>query len=189
MFTESQSETHCCSLGGLQVDCSILPSCRRYRPATRRAGGCGRCPESSSEVTSPWGRRCRGPAGLRAGSAAWWRTGPRGTEGPGPALSEPRSQTACNSLWTGYETLWEGLPRCLAVGQRAESQKTFTKITCYLYLFEKDYQFFWNFSCVLQISSFVLILFVPIDFWDSPMFSFFCFSKTSHFHSPIILKK
>ncbi len=118
MLAVSPSDTHCCWFGGIRGDCSILPSCHRCRPVTRRVGGCGRCLGNSSEVASPWGRGCLGPADLSAGSAAWWSTGLQGREGPGPALSEPPSQTACSSLWTGCETLSEGLPHCLAVREQ-----------------------------------------------------------------------
>lgn len=116
----SQSDTHCCWFGGLQVDCSIPPSSHRCRPVTRHVGGYGRCLENNFEVSFPWGSWCLGPAGRSAGSAAWWRTGLQGREDPGPVLSEPPSQTACNSLWMGSETPWEGLPRCLAVTDRKQ---------------------------------------------------------------------
>lgn len=125
ILSVSQSNTHCCWFGRLQVDCSILPSCHQCRPVMRRVVGCGRCLENSSEVTSPWGRRCRRPGGLSAGSGAWWRTGLQGREDPGPVLLGLLSQTACSSPWTGSETLWEGLPRCLAVSDREQEAMSY----------------------------------------------------------------
>lgn len=116
-MTASHLETHCCWFEGLQIDCSIQSSCHRCRPAMRRGGGCGHCPENSSEATSLSGRQCQGPGGLSEGNVSWWRTGLQVKGDPGPALSGPQSQTACSSPWKESEILSGEIPRCSAVDQ------------------------------------------------------------------------
>lgn len=124
MVTPIESlNTHCCWLGGLQIDCSIQPSCHRPHPATRPGAGCGRCHGSSSAVSTPGGRPCWGPGSPSAGNDAWWRTERRAKEDRGPARSAPRSQTACSSPWTGSETPSGELPRCLAAKAKAGEEE------------------------------------------------------------------